>query len=162
VSTMALAISLWLIGVTDGSFLSMISSAAHSRWPLWHPSWIWFRRLSDKTPRLTDPIFLVAYWVWLEAGSFGWQVLPLIHHGRHSTHLGFHFRPLFHKRLSRRVWFFLPYWGRLQEGSFRWQVPPLIQGGHAREPSSVDWLYLHLIRIHDIYHTTQLQLCHFT
>jgi hypothetical protein len=50
--------------------------------------------------------FFVAYWDSLEEGSLRWQVPPLIQYDRHGTHLGFHFRPLFHERLSRLVQFF--------------------------------------------------------
>jgi hypothetical protein len=31
-----------LLGVIGGRFLFTISTASHSRWPLRHPSWIWF------------------------------------------------------------------------------------------------------------------------
>jgi hypothetical protein len=53
------------LGVTRGRFLSMISSAAHPRWPLRPPSWIWFPLIRRQMPGSINPIFL-----WLEEGSF--------------------------------------------------------------------------------------------
>jgi hypothetical protein len=42
----------------------MISSAAHPRWPLWLPSWIWFLSIKRQTPESIHPIFL-----WLIGGD---------------------------------------------------------------------------------------------
>jgi hypothetical protein len=57
-------ISLWLIGVTRGRLLSMISSTAHPRWPLRPPSWIRFPSIRGQMPGSIDPIFL-----WLIGGD---------------------------------------------------------------------------------------------
>jgi hypothetical protein len=53
-----------LLGVPRGGFLSMISSAAHPRWPLRPPSWIWFPSFTEQTPGSVDPIFM-----WLIGGD---------------------------------------------------------------------------------------------
>jgi hypothetical protein len=47
----------WLIGVTEGRFLSMTSAAAHPTWSLQQPSWIWFPSIIWQTPVSTGPIF---------------------------------------------------------------------------------------------------------
>jgi hypothetical protein len=47
-----------LLGVITGRFLSMISSAAHPRWPLPPPSWTWFLSIISQMPWSTGPIFL--------------------------------------------------------------------------------------------------------
>jgi hypothetical protein len=47
-----------LLGLTTGSFLSMISSTTHPRWLLRPPSWIWFLSIRRQTPGLIHPIFL--------------------------------------------------------------------------------------------------------
>jgi hypothetical protein len=57
------------LGVTGGRFLSIISSAAHPRWPLRHPSWIWLPLIFWPTPGSTGLIFSVACWGWLQEGS---------------------------------------------------------------------------------------------
>jgi hypothetical protein len=36
----------------------MISSAAHSRWTPWLPSWIWFPSITGQTPGSIDLIFM--------------------------------------------------------------------------------------------------------
>jgi hypothetical protein len=54
-----------LLEVTEGMFLSIISSAAHPRWPLRQPSWIWFPWIIWQTPGSTGPIFL-----WLIGGDW--------------------------------------------------------------------------------------------
>jgi hypothetical protein len=53
-----------LLVVTRGRFLSMISSAAHLRWPLRLPSWIWFPSIRGQMPESIDPISL-----WLIVGD---------------------------------------------------------------------------------------------
>jgi hypothetical protein len=58
-------IFLCLIGVTRGRFPSMISAAAHPRWPLRPPSWIWFPSIRGQTPGSIDPISL-----WLIGGDY--------------------------------------------------------------------------------------------
>jgi hypothetical protein len=50
--------------------------------------------------------FSVAYWGWLEEGSFRWSAPPLIQDGRYGCHLGFGFRRLQDKRLGRLIRFF--------------------------------------------------------
>jgi hypothetical protein len=57
-------------------FISMISSAAHTRWLLWPPSWIWFTSIRGQTPGSIDPISLWLIGGWLEEGSFRWSALP--------------------------------------------------------------------------------------
>jgi hypothetical protein len=49
--------------------------------------------------------FSVAYWGWLEEGSFQWSAPPLIQYGRYGCHLGFGFRRLETKRLCRLIRF---------------------------------------------------------
>jgi hypothetical protein len=51
--------------------------------------------------------FSVAYWGWLEEGSFRWSAPPLIQDGHYGSHLGFGFRRLQDKRLGQLIWFFL-------------------------------------------------------
>jgi hypothetical protein len=50
--------------------------------------------------------FSVAYWGWLEEGSFRWSAPPLNQDGRYGRHLGFGFRRLQDKRLGRFIQFF--------------------------------------------------------
>jgi hypothetical protein len=47
-----------LLGVTRERFLSMISSAAHPRWPLRPPSWIWFPSITGQTRGSVDLIIM--------------------------------------------------------------------------------------------------------
>jgi hypothetical protein len=93
----------WLIGVTGGKFLSMITSATHPRWRLRPPSWIWSPLIFWPMPGSTG---LICWW--LEDGSFQWL---LIQHGRYGSHLGFGFRRLSDERLSSG-----PIFGRLIGG----------------------------------------------
>jgi hypothetical protein len=118
-----------LLGVTRGRFLSMISSAAHLRWPLRPPSWIWFPSIRRQTPASIHPFFCGSLG-WLEEGSFRWSAPPLIQDGRYGCQLGFGFRRLDDKRLRRFIRFFVAHWGWLDEGSFRLSAPLLIQDGH--------------------------------
>jgi hypothetical protein len=69
-----------LLGVTGGRFLSMISAAAHSRWPLWQPSWIWFPSIICQTPGLTGPDFFCGL-----LGVTGGRFLLLTSAAAHST-----------------------------------------------------------------------------
>jgi hypothetical protein len=50
--------------------------------------------------------FSVAYWGWLEEGSFRWSAPPLIQDGHYGRHLGFRFRILEDKHLGRLIQFF--------------------------------------------------------
>jgi hypothetical protein len=50
--------------------------------------------------------FSVAYWGWLEEGSFRWSAPPLIQDGRYAHHLGFGLHWFSDQRLGRLVWFF--------------------------------------------------------
>jgi hypothetical protein len=84
------------LGVTRVRFLSMISSAAHPRWPLRLPSWIWFPSIRGQMPGSIDPIFLRLILGWLEEGSFRWSALPLIQNGRHLVDMSFKFALLPH------------------------------------------------------------------
>jgi hypothetical protein len=65
-----------LLGVIGGSFLSMISAAAHWRWLVWHPSWIWF------------PLIF-----WQRPGSTGYLHLVWTHDIPHHPTLPFHLVP---------------------------------------------------------------------
>jgi hypothetical protein len=69
-----------LLGVIRGRFLSMISSAAHPRWP---PSWIWFPLIFWPTPGSTGPIF---------GGLIGgdWRKVPFNDQLRHSSKMAAH------------------------------------------------------------------------
>jgi hypothetical protein len=69
-----------VLGVTRGRFLSMISSAAHPRWPLRSPSWIWFPSIRGQTPGSTGLIF----W-WLIGGD--WRKVPFNHQHRRSSNI---------------------------------------------------------------------------
>jgi hypothetical protein len=65
------------LGVTRGRFLLMIRSAPDPRCPLRPPSWICFPSIRRQMPGLIDRFF-VAYWGWLEEGSFRWSTPPFI------------------------------------------------------------------------------------
>jgi hypothetical protein len=65
-------------GVNRGRFLSIVSSAAHPRWPLQPPSWISFPSIRGSTSAWVNwSNFSVAHWGWLEEGSFQWSAPPL-------------------------------------------------------------------------------------
>jgi hypothetical protein len=80
-----------LSGVTRGRFLSLISSAAHPRWPLQLGRLIRFLcgSLGVNRGRFLSMISSAAHPRW-----------PLIQDGRYSRHIGFGFRRLDDKRLS--------------------------------------------------------------
>jgi hypothetical protein len=79
------------------------------------------------------PFHSVAYWGWLEEGSFRWSALQLIQDGRYGRHLGFGFCRIEDKCLVDWSDFSVAYLRWLEElGSFRhvrWSAPPLIQDG---------------------------------
>jgi hypothetical protein len=66
-----------LLGLSRGSFLSMISSTTHPRWPLQLPSWI-SSSIRGQMPGSIIPIFL-----WLIGGH--WRKVPFNDHLRHSS-----------------------------------------------------------------------------
>jgi hypothetical protein len=99
-------IFLWLIGGDYAErLLSMISSAAHPRWPLRLPSWILVSVDYRTNAWVNWSNFSVAHWGWLEEGFFRWSALLLIQDGRYGRHLGFGFRRLDDKRLGRLIQF---------------------------------------------------------
>jgi hypothetical protein len=119
----------------------MISSDTHSRWPLQPPSWIWFLLIRGQTP--------VAYWGWLEEGSFRWSASPLFHWGLlYSCVLGFGFRQLDNKCLGRFIRFFCGLLGVIT-GRFlsiissathpRWPLGCHLGFGFRRFSQCVDW-----------------------
>jgi hypothetical protein len=65
---------------------------------------IWFPSIINVWVDWCD--FSVAYWRWLEEGSFRCPAPPLIQHGRYSSHLGFGYHWLSDERLRRLVRFF--------------------------------------------------------
>jgi hypothetical protein len=65
-------------GVTRGRFLSMISFAAHPRWPLRPPSLIWFPSITGQTPGSIDLIFM-----WLIGGDYRGRFLSRISSASH-------------------------------------------------------------------------------
>jgi hypothetical protein len=96
----------------------MISSAAHPRWPLRLPSWVWFPSIRGQMPGSSDRFFFsmissAAHSRWpLRPPSWIW--FPSI---RGQT-LG-SIDPIFSGLL-----------GWLEEGSFQWSAPLLIKDGH--------------------------------
>jgi hypothetical protein len=93
------------IRVTSGRVLS-ISSTAHPRWPLRQPSWICFPSIKRTNTWVDWSDFSVAYWGWLEEGSFWSSALQLIQDGHYGRHLGFGFYRLEEKRLGHLIRFF--------------------------------------------------------
>jgi hypothetical protein len=84
----------------------MITSAAHPRWSLRPPSWIWLPSITGQTSGLIDLIFL--WLIGVTRGRFLSMISSTAHprwplHGRH---LGFGFRRLNNKRLGRFIRFF--------------------------------------------------------
>jgi hypothetical protein len=69
--------------------------------------------------------FSVAYWGWLEEGSFRWSAPPLIQDGGHLV-FGFCRFKMTNSKVDSSD-FSVAYWGWLVEGSFWWSAPPLIQ-----------------------------------
>jgi hypothetical protein len=125
-------ISLWLIGGDyrkvpfDGQLCPWSKMATTAA------SWISFPSIKSTNAWVNWSDFSVAYWGWLEEGSFWWSAppliqdghqffggslggdlrkVPLIQHGHNSSHLGFGFRRLSDECLRRLVRVFVAHWG---------------------------------------------------
>jgi hypothetical protein len=116
--------------VTRERFLSMISAAAHPRWPLRLPSWIWF---SDQS---------LGRLVWFFGGSLGvtgGRFLLMTNMAAMAAILDLVSIDYLTNACVDRSDFFVAHWGWLEEGSFRLLALLLIQDG--RHPLvSIDFL----------------------